>query len=262
MTRTHKLIILRHGESQWNHENKFCGWIDIPLSAQGEQEALRAGELIKAAGDLDPDIIYTSKLTRSIETGNTILHHLNKVWIDHTKTWRLNERHYGQYQGRDKHEVFLELNQDKEKFQFIRRNYHGKPPLIPALDADPSIDERYNDILNKSILPRGESLQMVMKRLIPYFIQEILNHQLIQLNKTVLVVTHGSIVRSLIKFLNHVSDEDISKINVPTGVPLVFELNDKGELVKDYYYLDKALAEKGMEKVRNEGLKRKNDNRL
>ena len=112
---THKLIILRHGESQWNHENKFCGWIDIPLTEKGKEEAEYAGELIKQHG-LSPDILYTSKLIRSIETGFIILKVLNKPWVDHIKTWRLNERHYGKYQGRDKHEVFVELGEDKDKF--------------------------------------------------------------------------------------------------------------------------------------------------
>lgn len=250
----HKLIILRHGESQWNHENKFCGWIDIPLTEKGKEEAEYAGELIKQYG-LSPDILYTSKLIRSIETGFIILKVLNKPWVDHIKTWRLNERHYGQYQGRDKHEVFVELGEDKEKFQYIRRNYNGLPPLIdPELDA--SIDEKYNDLLNKNILPRGESLSMVMDRLIPFFKYEIFDHQMVQLNKTVLIVTHGSVVRSLIKYLNKVSDDDILKINVPTGIPLVFELNDRGDLIKPYYYLDKEKAEKGIEKVKNEGLKK------
>ncbi|CAK9438523.1 uncharacterized protein LODBEIA_P27470 [Lodderomyces beijingensis] len=249
----HKLIILRHGESQWNHENKFCGWIDIPLTDKGREEARYAGELIKQH-NLSPDILYTSKLRRSIETGFIILQVLNKPWVDHIKTWRLNERHYGQYQGRDKHDVFMELGQDKQKFQYIRRNYNGLPPLVDA--EDPSIDEKYNDILNKEILPRGESLAMVMQRLIPFFKYEILDNQMVQLNKTVLIVTHGSVVRSLIKYLNKVSDDDISKINVPTGVPLVFELSDKGDLIKPYYYLDKEKAEKGMEKVKNEGLQK------
>ncbi|EGW35015.1 uncharacterized protein SPAPADRAFT_58146 [Spathaspora passalidarum NRRL Y-27907] len=248
----HKLIILRHGESQGNKENKFCGWIDIPLSHRGQHEAEYAAELI-LQHHLDPDIIYTSKLTRSIETGLIILQKLNKPWIDHIKTWRLNERHYGSYQGRDKHEVFLELGQDKEKYNYIRRDYHGLPPQIPKGTVDPSIDERYNDVLNQDILPRGESLAMVMERLIPFFKLEILDNQMVQLNKTVLIVTHGSIVRSLIKYLNKVSDDDISKINVPTGIPLVFELDDRGDLIK-FYYLDEEKAEAGIEKVKNEGL--------
>ncbi|KAK6198876.1 histidine phosphatase superfamily [Scheffersomyces amazonensis] len=257
---THKLIILRHGESQWNHENKFCGWIDIPLSTKGQQEALHAGELISKNG-LKPDILYTSKLTRSIETGLIILNQLNRIWVDHVKSWRLNERHYGEYQGCDKHEVFKSLGEDKEKFQYIRRDYHGTPPIIPNDVTDPSIDERYADV-DQSLLPRGESLAMVMKRLIPFFDKEILHKHLVERNQTVLIVTHGSIVRSLIKYLNNIDDNEISNINVPTGVPLIFELDSDLKLVKDYYYLDTELAKKGIEKVKNEGLKRSDAGKL
>ncbi|KAI5960334.1 GPM2 [Candida pseudojiufengensis] len=251
----HKLIVLRHGQSEGNDENKFCGWLDVPLTEKGKKDAEYAGELIKQ-NNLSPDILYTSKLIRSIETGFIILKVLNKPWIDHIKSWRLNERHYGKYQGRNRHDVFMELNQDKKLFQYIRRNYNGLPPLIDP-ESDTSIDEKYNDLLNKDILPRGESLHMVMDRLIPFFKYEILDNQMIQLNKTVLIVTHGSIVRSLIKYLNKVDDDDISKIEIPTGVPLVFELNDKGDLIKPYYYLDKEKALEGSEESRNAGLKKK-----
>lgn len=244
----HKLVILRHGESLWNHENRFCGWVDIPLSPKGKEEALTAGELIAKNG-LDPHIIYTSKLTRSIQTGNIILEKLEKLYIDHIKTWRLNERHYGAYQGVDKNTVFKELG--PEKYQYVRRNFHAVPPLIEGEDA--CLDERYDTAdIPKKQLPKGESLEMVMERLIPYFQSEIIEKSLIQSCKTVLVVSHGSVVRSLIKYLNNVSDDNISKINVPTGVPLVFELDDNSKLI-NYYYLDKELAEKGIEKVKNEG---------
>mgnify|MGYP001025082336 CR=1 FL=1 len=248
----HKLVILRHGESQGNHENKFCGWIDLPLSETGLKEAEYAGDLIKDA-DLKPEIMFTSKLTRSIKTGEIILDRLSRIWIDHIKTWKLNERHYGQFQGRNKHEVFLHLNQDKEKYQYIRRNYYGCPPLIENRNDDPSLDERYQDIPS-AFLPRGESLEMVIERVVPYFHETILPQLLIR--KTVLIVTHGSICRSLIKYLNNVSNDKISDINVPTGIPMVFELDDNGKLVRDYYYLDKELAEKRMEKVKNEGLEK------
>lgn len=248
----HKLIILRHGESQWNHENKFCGWIDIPLSDKGLEEASYAGELLLKY-NLKPTLMYTSKLTRSIQTGEIILHKINRLWCDNIKTWRLNERHYGLFQGVDKSKVFNKYG--KEKYQYYRRNYNAIPPVIASNEVDPSIDERYDNIdIPKYQLPRGESLKLVMDRLIPFFQHEIINKNLIHENKTVLIVTHGSVVRSLIKHLNKVSDDDISKINVPTGIPLVFELDDKGNLAKDYYYLDEERAKKGMEKVSNEGI--------
>lgn len=248
----HKLVILRHGESQWNHENKFCGWIDIPLSEKGEHEALVAGQLIGKEG-IKPTIMYTSKLSRLIKTGDIILDHLDRLWVDTIKTWRLNERHYGAYQGVDKTEVYRELG--AEKYQYVRRNFKAVPPLAPQNSAnDASLDERYDNIdVDKRTLPRGESLETVMQRLIPYFDREIIQHELIEHERTVLIVTHGSIVRSLIKYLSDVSDDDISKINVPTGVPLVFELDNRGKLTKDYYYLDPELARRGIEKVRREG---------
>lgn len=250
----HKLIILRHGESEWNHENKFCGWIDIPLSEKGRDEAKFAGHLIQKY-NLKPTITYTSKLTRSIQTGDIILEELGRLWCDVVKTWRLNERHYGAFQGRDKNEVYRELG--AEKYQYIRRDYNGTPPPMETQYKDDCIDERYEvDNVDIVDLPRGESLKLVMERVIPYLRKEIVEGSLIGDNKTVLVVTHGSIVRSLIKYFMGVSDADISKINVPTGVPMVFELDDDGNLVRDYYYLDPELAKKGIEKVSNEGTKK------
>lgn len=247
---THKLIILRHGESEWNKESKFCGWIDIPLSDKGKHEAMVAANLLNKF-NLKPTLMYTSKLTRSIQTGNIILEKIDRLWCDTVKSWRLNERHYGSFQGVLKNVIFNQYG--KEKFQYYRRNFNAVPPLA---ENDHCIDERYNNVdVPLYQLPKGESLKMVMNRLIPFFQHEIINQNLIHQNKTVLIVTHGSIVRSLIKFLGHISDDDISKINVPTGVPLVFELNDKGELIKDYYYLDEELAKKGIEKVSNEGIK-------
>lgn len=251
---THKLIVLRHGELEWNHENKFCGWIDVPLSEKGRQEAKFAAQLIQKH-NLKPAITYTSKLTRSIQTGDIILEEIKRLWCDVVKTWRLNERHYGAFQGRDKNEVYLELG--AEKYQYIRRDYNGTPPPVEAQSKDECIDERYTlDNANLSELPRGESLKMVMDRVIPYLQSEIVEQSMIGSKKTVLLVTHGSIVRSVIKHFKGVSDADISKINVPTGVPMVFELDDDCNLIKDYYYLDPELAQKGIEKVRNEGIKK------
>lgn len=244
----HKLIVLRHGESQWNHENKFCGWIDIPLSPKGESEARLAGELIAKAG-MKPDIMYTLMLQRSIKTGQIILEAIHRMWIPHCKIWRLNERHYGQFQGRNKNEVYKQYG--KEKFQYYRRDFHAIPPQL-NVDGDDSIDEKY-DSIDRNELPTGESLELTMKRLIPFVELQVIEKNMIRDDKTVLIVTHGSIVRSLIKYFVKVSDEDISKINVPTGVPLVFELDDRGKLAKNYYYLDEELAQKGIAKVAKEG---------
>lgn len=245
---THKLIVLRHGESQWNHENKFCGWIDIPLLAKGEREATHAGELILNAG-IKPDIMYTLMLQRLIKTGQLILDTIHRMWIPHIKTWRLNERHYGSFQGRDKNEVYNQYG--KEKFQYYRRDYNAIPPQL-TVDQDESIDEKYSDLLAEE-LPTGESLKLTMERLIPFIESQIVQGNMLHENKTVLVVTHGSIVRSLIKHFVNVSDKDISRINAPTGVPLVFELDANGKLASDHYYLDEELAKKGIAKVAMEG---------
>lgn len=246
----HKLIILRHGELEWNHLDKFCGWIDVSLTEKGRNEAQFAGRLIKQH-KLEPMIMYTSKLRRSIQSGNIILQELQREWCDEIKTWRLNERHYGALQGRDKSEVYQQLG--PEKYKYVRRDFNGMPPLA----EDPSsmgIDERYDAIdIPKDQLPRAESLKTVMDRLIPFVEKEILQKRLLQENKTVLIVTHGSVCRSLIKYFNKVSDKDISSINVPTGIPIVFELDDLLDLCKDYYYLDHDLAMQRIAKVRDEG---------
>lgn len=242
----HQLIVLRHGKSQGNQEDKFCGWLDIPLSEKGMNEAQHAGELINKF-NLNPKVLFTSKLSRSIKTGYIILDTIDKNWLDHYKAWQLNERHYGIYQGRKKYDVFVELGQDKQKFQYMRRDINGCPPLIVD---DNSIDERYEGM----IAPRGESLQMVIDRVIPY-----LHHQILPIleKKSVIIVTHGSVVRSLIYHFTKVSDDQISKINIPTGVPITFDLNEDG-YCDSYQYLDDELAKKRIAKVEIEGLNKSN----
>lgn len=251
-----QLIVLRHGQSQWNHENKFCGWIDIPLTDDGRREAAAAGKLIRDAGLL-PACVYLSKLSRLIETAQIVAREIGRAWLDDHKLWRLNERHYGQYQGRDKHDVYRLLGDSdaarQQQYQYIRRNIDGCPPLVPSIDDDESMDERYRDV-PPDLLPRGESLRMAMDRLLPY-LMDVIQREMKQKNRLVLVVTHGLIVRGLIKSLCHVSDEDISQINVPNAVPLVFQWDEeKQEIGSKYCYLDQELAARGMEKVRSQGL--------
>ncbi|OBA21922.1 phosphoglycerate mutase [Metschnikowia bicuspidata var. bicuspidata NRRL YB-4993] len=244
----HKLIVLRHGESQWNHENRFCGWIDIPLSEKGRREAHHAGQLLTAHG-IKPSFMFTSMLQRSIQTGQIILETVGRMWVPHEKSWRLNERHYGAFQGRSKSEVYRQYG--KARYQYYRRDFHAVPPKADARH-DASIDERYEGLLDRTA-PSGESLETTLQRLLPYVESDIVSRRVLGHHDTVLVVTHGLIVRSLIKHFCHVSDERISEINVPTGVPLVFELDDRGRLLGDYYYLDEELARRGMEKVAREG---------
>ncbi|CAH2355210.1 phosphoglycerate mutase 1 [[Candida] railenensis] len=248
-----KIIILRHGESEWNHENKFCGWIDIPLSEKGKQEADHAGELILKA-KLKPIAMYTSKLTRTNQTGYIILNKLNRLWCDSFKSWKLNERHYGSFQGQDKTKIFQELG--KDKYDYIRRDYNGRPP--PVVGDDSCIDERYDDgRTSADELPKAESLKNVSERFIPYFKEEIFAKNYKQCLKdeqrAILIVMHGSPVRAFIKHFTNVSEKDISKINIPTGIPIIFELDENMEVIGDYYYLDKEAAERGIKKVSNEG---------
>lgn len=228
----HSLIVLRHGESEYNDQNKFCGWIDIKLSDKGKEEAKNAGQLIKTE-KFNIKKVYTSKLSRSIQTGHIILDELNKLYLDHSKLWELNERHYGEFQGEDREDIYNRFG--KEQYNYIRRNFNGKPPPIKN---DQSIDERYENI----DVPNGESLKEVMDRFIPTF-ERILQ----ELTSDVLIITHGSVVRSIIKYLNNVDDQDISKIEIPTGIPIIFEIENL-KLINHHYYLDQELAKKNIEK--------------
>lgn len=251
------IIILRHGESEWNHENKFCGWIDIPLLSRGKQEAEHAGDLILKNG-FKPTVTFTLKLTRSNQTAYIILSKLNQLWCDQVKSWKLNERHYGDFQGKDKTEIFQALG--KDEYDFVRRDYNGLPPSV--VGDDPCIDYRYDDVDNKeNVLPRAESLKIVSERFLPFFEKDIFHKYKSRCvdddssvkKKAILIVTHGSIVRAFIKHFTKVSDSDILKINIPTGIPIVFEMNDNMEVIGDYYYLDKEAAARGIDKVAKEG---------
>lgn len=233
-----KLIVLRHGESLWNHANKFCGWIDVKLSEKGRQEAKRAGELIKSEKHLNITNMYTSKLTRSIQTGNIILEELDTLYIDQYKYWQLNERHYGLFQGVDRRVIFDQVGE--QDYNYIRRDFNGKPP--PIVGEDESIDKRYDTSMS---LPNGESLKEVMDRFIPVLQKIIADHRE---SEDILIITHGSIVRSIIKWINNIDDKDISKIEIPTGIPIIFELDEPGQLTKPYYYLDERLAQENIRK--------------
>ncbi|CAH6722254.1 phosphoglycerate mutase 1 [[Candida] jaroonii] len=233
-----KLIVLRHGESLWNDSNKFCGWVDIKLSDKGKEEARFAGKLISKY-NFHITSMYTSKLSRSTQTGNIILDDLNLLFIDQYKYWELNERHYGAFQGRNREEVLKEVGEDV--YNHVRRSYEGRPPRD---ESDGTIDWRYNNIA----VPNGESLKDVMERFEP-FLDKLIHKQLhdFQDNGDVLMITHGSIVRSIIKFFTNQDEKVVSKIEIPTGVPIVFEI-ENGELVQNYYYLDKELAKESIRK--------------
>ncbi|MCU1598157.1 MAG: phosphoglyceromutase [Glaciihabitans sp.] len=246
---TTTLILLRHGNSDWNQKNLFTGWVDVRLSELGVTEARRAGELLADSG-LKPDILYTSVLTRAIQTANLALEVADRMWIPVKRSWRLNERHYGALQGLDKAETLEKFG--PEKFMEWRRSFDVPPPPL-ADDAKYSQvhDERYAGIDGE--IPRTESLKLVIDRMLPYWESDITKD--LGLGKTVLVTAHGNSLRALVKHLDHIGDDDIAELNIPTGIPLVYELDDNFAPIKPGEYLDPEAAAAGAAAVANQGKK-------
>jgi 2,3-bisphosphoglycerate-dependent phosphoglycerate mutase len=246
---TSTLILLRHGNSDWNQKNLFTGWVDVRLSDQGVTEARRAGELLADSG-LAPDILYTSVLTRAIQTANLALDVADRLWIPVKRSWRLNERHYGALQGLDKAETLAQYG--PEKFQEWRRSFDVPPPVL-ADDAEYSQvhDERYAHIDGE--VPRTESLKLVIDRLLPYWHSDITVD--LAAGKTVLVTAHGNSLRALVKHLDGVSDAGIAELNIPTGIPLVYRLDDQFVPVAPGEYLDPEAAAAGAAAVAAQGKK-------
>ncbi|CAH2354161.1 phosphoglycerate mutase 1 [[Candida] railenensis] len=246
-----KLILVRHGQSEWNEKNLFTGWVDCRLSDVGEKEAKRAGELIKEAG-IKADILYTSKLSRAIQTANIALSAADQLYIPVKRSWRLNERHYGALQGKDKAETLETYG--KEKFQIWRRSFDVPPPTIEDDSKfSQAGDERYNDV-DPAVLPKTESLKLVIDRLLPYWQDEIAKDLLD--DKVVLVAAHGNSLRALVKHLDKISDEEIAGLNIPTGIPLVYELDSSLQPTKPAYYLDPEAAAAGAAAVAAQGAKK------
>lgn len=245
-----ELILLRHGESEWNAKNLFTGWVDVSLSEKGIAEAKRGGELLKERGLL-PDVVHTSLLKRAIHTSQYALASCDRDWIPVKRSWRLNERHYGALQGKDK-KATLEAY-GEEQFQLWRRSYEVPPP--PIADDDPysqAGDARYSDL--GSDLPKSECLKDVVDRLVPYLVGDIA----IDLNagKRVLVVAHGNSIRAIVKHIDCISDTDIAAVNIPTGIPLLYRFDDDFEpMVKGGEYLDPEAAKIAIEAVANQGKK-------
>ncbi|AET41528.1 phosphoglycerate mutase GPM1 Ecym_8244 [Eremothecium cymbalariae DBVPG len=245
-----KLVLVRHGQSEWNEKNLFTGWVDVSLSAKGEEEAARAGELLKEH-NVKPDILFTSKLSRAIQTANIALSKADRLWIPVERSWRLNERHYGDLQGKDKAQTLAQFGE--EKFNTYRRSFDVPPPAI----ADDSAysqkgDERYADV-DPNVLPQTESLALVIDRLLPYW-QDTISKELLN-GKTVMIAAHGNSLRGLVKHLDEISDADIAKLNIPTGIPLVYELDENLKPTKPAYYLDPEAAAAGAAAVANQGKK-------
>lgn len=244
-----KLILVRHGQSVWNESNQFTGWVDVDLTEKGVQEGVDAGRLLKEK-DVLPDVVYTSLLRRAIRTANIALDACDRHWIPVVRNWRLNERHYGKLQGLNKAEIRDQFGE--EQFMTWRRSY-GTPP--PAIDSDNEYsqvgDPRY---FNLPQVPLTECLEDVVKRFVPYFTDNILPRA--RKGENVMVAAHGNSLRALVKYLDNISDDDIAGLNIPTGMPLVYEIAADGSVVNPGgTYLDPEAAAAGAAAVASQGAK-------
>jgi 2,3-bisphosphoglycerate-dependent phosphoglycerate mutase len=225
-----KLVLLRHGESIWNKENRFTGWTDVDLSEEGVQQAKRAGELLKKH-DYNFDAGFTSLLKRSIKTLHIVLDELDLLWIPVQKSWRLNERFYGALQGLNKEETLAKYGE--EQVQKWRRDPHELPPAITVEDDRyPGKDLRYKDLTQRE-LPLTENLSQTMDRVLPYWNEFII--PAIRKNQKVIVCAHGNSLRALIQYIDHLSDEEVTQLDIPTATPLIYELDDELERIRHYY---------------------------
>ncbi|MEI2714307.1 MAG: phosphoglyceromutase [Nocardioides sp.] len=242
------LILLRHGESEWNAKNLFTGWVDVALTEKGRGEAVRGGELIKESGLL-PDVVHTSLQRRAINTAALALDAADRHWIPVKRNWRLNERHYGALQGKDKKQTLEEFGE--EQFMLWRRSFDTPPPpLDDASEWSQAGDPRYADL--GADLPRTECLKDVIERFLPYWETEIVPD--LRAGKNVLVAAHGNSLRALVKHLDQISDDDIAGLNIPTGMPLVYRLDeDLQPTVKGGQYLDPEAAAAAAAAVANQG---------
>ncbi|MEA3305728.1 MAG: 2,3-diphosphoglycerate-dependent phosphoglycerate mutase [Candidatus Omnitrophota bacterium] len=239
-----KLILLRHGESVWNRDNRFTGWTDVDLSERGEAEARQSGKLLKKEG-FSFDIAYTSVLKRAIRTLWIVLDKLDLMWIPVARSWRLNERHYGALQGLNKSETAKKYG-EKQVLQW-RRSYDIRPPLLKPEDKRyPGSEEKYKD-LSADELTSGECLKDTVNRFLPYWHNEMA--PAIKSGKRVLIAAHGNSLRALVKYLDNVSDKEIVKLNIPTGIPLVYELDKNLRPIKHYYLGDSEAVSKAMKSV-------------
>ncbi len=248
---TYSLILLRHGESEWNAKNLFTGWVDVDINDKGVAEATRGAELLKAE-NLLPDVVHTSVLRRAIHTAYLALDGCDRGWIPVRRSWRLNERHYGALQGKNKTQIRDEFGEDQ--FMVWRRSYDTPPPLLD-IDSEFSQfnDSRYTSLPTEA-RPRTECLKDVVERLLPYWYDSIVAD--LRDNKIVLVVAHGNSLRALAKHLDGISDDDIAALNIPTGIPLLYELDDDMRpITPGGRYLDPVAAAASIEAVKNQGKK-------
>jgi len=243
-----KIVLLRHGESIWNKENRFTGWTDVDLSEKGIEEARKAGNILKENGFIF-DYCYTSFLKRAIKTLNIVLEEMDLLWVPVEKTWRLNEKHYGELQGLNKAETAKKYGD--EQVLIWRRSYDIPPaPLSIEDERNPRKELKYKNE-NPELIPLTESLKDTVNRIIPYWQENI--YKKLSTNNEILITAHGNSLRGIIKYLKQISDNDIVNLNLPTGIPYIFEFDDNLKLTKDYFLGDEEEIKKLMEEVANQG---------
>ncbi|GAA3443880.1 phosphoglyceromutase [Planomonospora venezuelensis] len=243
------LVLLRHGESEWNAKGLFTGWVDAGLSAKGEEEARRGGRLMLEAG-VRPDVVHTSLMTRAIQTANLALGAADLLWLPVKRSWRLNERHYGALQGKNKAQTREQFGD--EQFMLWRRSYDVPPPPIDDDDEFSQVGDARYALLPKDLMPRTECLKDVVERMLPYWYDSIVPD--LSAGRTVLVAAHGNSLRALVKHLDGIGDEEIAGLNIPTGIPLRYELDaDFRPVTKGGLYLDPEAAAAAIEAVANQG---------
>lgn len=243
-----KLVIIRHGESEWNKINLFTGWSDVDLSPEGIEEARLAGRTLKEAG-LDFDIAYTSYLKRAIHTLNLTLEEMDREWIPVVKSYKLNERHYGALQGLNKAETAEKYGEEQVKVW--RRSFSIKPPILNETSIqNPKSQEQYRGI-DENELPLAESLEDTIKRVVPYF-NEVIKKDMLS-GKRVLIAAHGNSIRALVKYFENLSEDEILEVNIPTATPLVYEFDDDFNVIEKYYLGNEEEIEKKVKSVSNQG---------
>ena len=246
-----KLVLLRHGESEWNKLNLFTGWTDVDLSEKGWKEAKQAGILLKKSGS-DFDICYTSFLKRAIHTLNAVLDEMDRAWLPVIKSWKLNERHYGALQGLNKTETASKYGEDQVKIW--RRSFDVKPPaLTPDDERNPAKQQMYRNV-DPTVLPAHESLETTIARVVPYF-EETIKKDMAS-GRRVIIAAHGNSLRALVKYFDELTDEEIINVNIPTGVPLVYEFDEEFRTITHFYLGDQEEIKAKMQAVANQGRRR------
>ena len=246
-----KLVLVRHGESEWNKLNLFTGWMDVDLSEKGREEARQGGQILRDEG-YDFDVCYTSYLKRAIHTLNYVLDEMDRAWLPVVKSWKLNERHYGDLQGRNKAETAEKYGEDQVKIW--RRSFDIKPPALDADDDRSALKQPMYREVDPALLPANESLETTIERVIPYF-NEVIKKDM-EAGKRVIIAAHGNSLRALVMYFDNLTKEQILNVNIPTAVPLVYEFDDDFKAVNHYYLGDQELIKAKMEAVANQGKKK------